>query len=81
MGCLLLCECPTRRLKTSSDPILVWANDFGRDLDGSDHVPVDLDIFVCHIYGHLCYVTVSSKVRTLATWFVSQVNELNRVLC
>jgi len=70
-----------RTLKTSSDPVLVWAYDFGRDLDGSNHVPVNLDIFVYHIYGHLCYVTVSSKVRTPATRFVSRVNEINRVIC
>jgi hypothetical protein len=51
--------------------LLFWPYDFGRGLNVSNHVPINLDILVFHIYGHLCYVTVSSKARSPATWFVS----------
>lgn len=52
-------------------PFLVLPHHFGCGLYGPDRMPINLDIFVLRIFGHVCYDTVSPKTCTLATWFVS----------
>ena len=43
---------------------------FGRGLYGSNHVPINLGVFVFYVHNHLYYVTMSRKARTPAAQYV-----------